>query len=47
MLGITNAEASVATVRENCMKAFQHAHLRKTFKGVAEIVVQEESKMEE
>lgn len=39
MFGMTNTEDSLATVRLNCMNAFKHAHLRKTFKGVAEIVV--------
>jgi hypothetical protein len=50
MLGITNQQDALATVRENCARAFQHAHHRKTFKGVAEIVavyeVPEEHKME-
>ena len=49
MLGITNQQDALATVRENCARAFQHAHHRKTFKGVAEIVaigVSEEHKME-
>ena len=35
-----NAQDSLATVRANCMNALKHAHLRKTYKGVAEIVVQ-------
>jgi hypothetical protein len=38
MFGITNTEDALATVRANCVKALQHAHLRKTFKGVAELV---------
>ena len=38
MLGIANQEDALATIRENCARAFQHAHLRKTFKGVAEVV---------
>jgi ribonuclease P/MRP protein subunit RPP1 len=50
MLGITNQQDALATVRENCARAFQHAHHRKTFKGVAEIVAvqasQEETKMD-
>lgn len=53
MLGISNQQDALATVRENCARAFQHAHHRKTFKGVAELVTlplathtQEETKMD-
>jgi len=38
MFGITKTEDALATVRGNCLKALQHAHLRKTYKGVAELV---------
>ena len=38
MLGITNSSMALATVRENAARCFRHAHLRKTYKGVAEIV---------
>lgn len=38
MLGISNQQDALATVRENPARAFQHAHFRRTFKGVAEIV---------
>jgi hypothetical protein len=49
MLGISNEQDALATVRENCARAFQHAHNRKTYKGVAEVVVVkgvEETKMD-
>jgi ribonuclease P/MRP protein subunit RPP1 len=53
MLGISNQQDALATIRENCARAFQHAHNRKTFKGVAEVVIvkgtttnQEETKMD-
>lgn len=48
MWGVTNTQDSLATVRANCQLAFRHSHLRKTFKGVAEIVpsVQPADKME-
>ena len=38
LLGITNTTDALATVRGNCDRVLQHAHLRKTFKGVAELV---------
>ena len=38
LIGITGQEACQATVGMNCAKALQHAHYRKTFKGVAELV---------
>ena len=41
VFGMTNAQDRIATVRQNCMNSFKHAHLRRTFKGVAEIVVPE------
>ena len=39
MIGIENQADAEATIRGNCAKTFQKAHMRKTFKGVAEIVV--------
>ena len=38
MLGVSNPTMALATVRDNAAMAFKHAHLRKTYKGVAEIV---------
>lgn len=38
MLGIVNAQDAIATVKGNCRSAMQHAHYRKTFRGVAEVV---------
>ena len=35
MLGISNQYDALTTIRENCARVFQHAHLRKTYKGVA------------
>ena len=43
MFGITNTQDQIATVRGNCALAFRKAHLRKTFKGVAELVAVESS----
>ena len=42
MVDIENQNDAQATVRANCAKVFQKAHMRKTFKGVAEIVVADE-----
>ena len=38
MIGITNQRDAQATIKENCAKVFQKAHMRKTFKGVAEVI---------
>ncbi len=46
MLGLGQPEA-MASIGASCDTVFKHAHLRKTFKGVAEIVSQkEEEKMQ-
>jgi hypothetical protein len=37
MLGL-NQEQAMAAVSGSCEKVFKHAHLRSTFKGVAELV---------
>lgn len=38
LIGVRDQESCHATVQQNCAKVFQHAHHRKTFKGVAELV---------
>lgn len=38
MLGMRTDQA-IATVTKNCENVFKHAHLRKTYKGVAELVI--------
>ena len=46
MLGLGQPEA-MAAIAGTCDTVLKHAHLRKTFKGVAEIVSQkEEEKMQ-
>ena len=37
MLGL-NQQQAMAAVGQNCERVFKHAHLRSTFKGVAEVV---------
>ena len=38
LIGVTGQEACQATTGINCAKALQHAHHRKTFRGVAELI---------
>lgn len=38
LIGVTGQEACQATVQHNCARALQHAHHRKTLRGVAELV---------
>ena len=40
---------AMATVADHAARCFKHAHIRKTYKGVAELVAvtQEDQKMEE
>lgn len=41
MLGLKEEEA-LAALTSQCEMAFKHAHMRKTFKGVAEVVPKDE-----
>ena len=38
LIGVQGQEGCQATVQQNCARVLQHAHHRKTFKGVAELV---------
>jgi ribonuclease P/MRP protein subunit RPP1 len=38
MLGIGNPTMAMATVHDHAARCFKHAHIRKTYKGVAELV---------
>jgi len=46
MLGL-NQQQAMAAVGQNCERVFKHAHLRSTFKGVAEVVKVSSKKVEE
>jgi RNase P/RNase MRP subunit p30 len=46
MLGL-NQQQAMAAVGQNCERVFKHAHLRSTFKGVAEVVKVACKKVEE
>ena len=41
MLGLKQDEA-LAALTSQCELAFKHAHMRKTFKGVAEVLLRDE-----
>ena len=46
MLGL-NQQQAMAAVGQNCERVFKHAHLRSTFKAVAEVVKVASKKVEE
>lgn len=47
MLGM-NQEQAMASQQQSCEGVFKHAHLRRTFKGVAEIVkIKKETALDE
>lgn len=47
MLGM-NHEQAMASQQQSCEGVFKHAHLRRTFKGVAEIVkIKKETALDE
>ena len=45
MLGLKQDQA-INAVTKTCENAFKHAHLRKTYKGVAELVIKEDKEEE-
>ncbi len=46
MLGLRQDYAMDA-LSKNCTNIFRHSHLRKTFKGVAELVIRDQKEEEE